>query len=112
MGNVDDRVNIRKQKKTTNSRQRVEAMPNKKKCAGRPTRHPRGCPAAQGLSLSSTVTGQTLGHLNGSTTGMNTVMIDFKMNLSAVGIDGLNQLGFDSDARRQCIDGLSIGKIG
>lgn len=43
---------------------------------------------------------------------MYTIMIDFKMNLSAVGIDGLIQLGFDSDARRQCIDDLSIGKIG
>lgn len=34
----------------------------------------------------------TPGHLNGSATG-NTIMLDFKMNSSAVGIDGLNQLG-------------------
>lgn len=37
-------------------------------------------------------------------------MLDFKMNLSAVGIDGLNQLGFGSDVRRQCIDGLEISR--
>lgn len=33
-----------------------------------------------------------MGHLNGSATG-NTIMLDFKMNFSADGIDGLNQLG-------------------